>query len=785
MNQSSYDAINFQPNSLSVRHHNTFNFGSDNGKLDVTTRDVDFFQTRVFDTVVTTDNNIVNRESVVGSSVTGSSSVLIPPLADSGEGGDNDPLAQTFFVKPAKGQTLAQGSQSGPGVATIKPATKNPDGVYVTKVDLYFESKDPNQGISVALTSTDNGVPTDNIIPFSEVHLRPEQVNVSDDGSAVTTFTFGGLIFLKANETYAIRILPDGATSNYQVFTHINGLPDLANPSRISNKDLHEGQLYASQNTRNYIALPQEDLKYTLYHAQFNILSGTIKFENANLEFFSCNSFNNKYESGERVFKFGNTTVAGYGTGNVQGNVTFSTTNNEIVGTGTNFGSDGLANGQFILLSNGTSHDAKQITGITNTTHLTVAGFPSFTSSGQAVSGANTYVYNVPIGKCYVHELTDQANVVILTDSSSANATYKFSASDNIIGARSSANAIIETVDDRKIDYFENILYSTEPVGCKIAHSLQSNTATGTSANTSYPTNDRNFLPETLFIKSQSNDPGVKSLSVNFALSSIENKLSPTIDRDFTSLLIFENIINNSNTNEYKPESGNTLAKHVTKTFNLDPNLDSEDFKVFVTHTKPGTSNVEAYARFSSGLDPQDQAEAHWTRLQLDSPNKTTSKLNKKDVAEYEYAVPDTPPTTVLAGVANVSIDDTLVLTSQAINGSNTTTLAVGDLVKITASPASNTDYQIERVTAVNSTSFTLDRPPQFNNVQAQVEKINTEGLRTAFKDPQNSGIITYFNEQTNRITTYDSVQLKFVMLSDNSAIVPEIHDYRALALTI
>ena len=126
-----------------------------------------------------------------------------------------------------------------------------------------------------------------------------------------------------------------------------------------------------------------------------------------------------------------------------------------------------------------------------------------------------------------------------------------------------------------------------------------------------------------------------------------------------------------------------------------------------------------------------------------------------------------------------------MVLTSQAINGSNTTTLAVGDLVKITASPASNTDYQIERVTAVNSTSFTLDRPPQFNNVQAQVEKINTEGLRTAFKDPQNSGIITYFNEQTNRITTYDSVQLKFVMLSDNSAIVPEIHDYRALALTI
>ena len=34
------------------------------------------------------------------------------------------------------------------------------------------------------------GMPTTKILPFSEVELLPENVNLSDDGTAFTTFTF-------------------------------------------------------------------------------------------------------------------------------------------------------------------------------------------------------------------------------------------------------------------------------------------------------------------------------------------------------------------------------------------------------------------------------------------------------------------------------------------------------------------------------------------------------------------------------------------------------------------
>ena len=86
------------------------------------------------------------------------------------------------------------------------------------------------------------------------------------------------------------------------------------------------------------------------------------------------------------------------------------------------------------------------------------------------------------------------------------------------------------------------------------------------------------------------------------------------------------------------------------KSVTLDEGLDAEDLRVFITATKPGSSDVEVYARVSNELEVDDFEDRHWTRLQLEGFNKQSAPGSIDDFAEYEYRIPDTPPSTLLVG---------------------------------------------------------------------------------------------------------------------------------------
>lgn len=63
------------------------------------------------------------------------------------------PLAQTFYID-----------------------SNNPDGVFVTELDLYFNSKDPDIGVELAIVTTDGEVPTSTVVPHSRVIKYPDTV---------------------------------------------------------------------------------------------------------------------------------------------------------------------------------------------------------------------------------------------------------------------------------------------------------------------------------------------------------------------------------------------------------------------------------------------------------------------------------------------------------------------------------------------------------------------------------------------------------------------------------
>ena len=168
-----------------------------------------------------------------------------------------------------------------------------PNGIYITKVDLYFGSKDDRLPVTVQLRTMKAGVPTTQIIPFGEVVLDPSEVNPSPDATAATTVTFPSPVYLPGGKSYSIVLL---STSNdYTAWISRMGETDVQTRDKSESEQVVVGvqptlgSLFKSQNGETWNPSQYEDLKFTLYRARFKELTGNVNFTNPPLLTYSDN----------------------------------------------------------------------------------------------------------------------------------------------------------------------------------------------------------------------------------------------------------------------------------------------------------------------------------------------------------------------------------------------------------------------------------------------------------------------------------------------------------------
>jgi hypothetical protein len=176
-----------------------------------------------------------------------------------------DPLAQTFTID------------------------ENEPGAFLTSIDLFFYKKDTtNNPLTVEIRNVVLGTPASQVIG-NPVTLRPDQINISDDASAVTRVTFDYPIYLAPGLEYAIVLLAPESTE-YEVFIAEMGkktiqsanLPD-AN-SVLYSQQFALGSLFKSQNGSIWTANQYQDMKFTLYRANFvTNTPSTVYFYNSTL----------------------------------------------------------------------------------------------------------------------------------------------------------------------------------------------------------------------------------------------------------------------------------------------------------------------------------------------------------------------------------------------------------------------------------------------------------------------------------------------------------------------
>lgn len=165
-----------------------------------------------------------------------------------------DPLAQSFFTY---------------GV---------PGGIFLSSIDLFFQTKDDNIPVSVELRPMVNGypgpLPSGN--PSLVSSMNPADVNVSSDASAATKFKFEPPVYLKEDQDFCFVVRSN--SKYYNIFTSRMGERSFENKLKIFEQP-YVGSIFKSENDITWSAEQTDDIKFTINKAVFNTaIEPTLQF---------------------------------------------------------------------------------------------------------------------------------------------------------------------------------------------------------------------------------------------------------------------------------------------------------------------------------------------------------------------------------------------------------------------------------------------------------------------------------------------------------------------------
>jgi hypothetical protein len=683
---------------------------------------------------------------------------------------------QTFYVNP---DTVANAAE-----------------IMLTSVDLFFKSKPlenanvsggSKPGIVVWICQVENGSPIpSSTINNSVLSVDYDLVNISNDAQTATTIGFKNPVVLKSGRYYGITVkFLDPA---YDIWTNVQGDRLISAGSTTNNpspgsQSRFDGFLYKSTNTNTYDRFTNKDLKFSVKVAQFTSDTATISLVNKDYEFLTIDaSIFGALIGGEQVYQ----NIA-----NAAGTVTFTSSSNTITGVGTSFDNYSIDN--YIVLANNTSRDMVKITNIINSTTMTVDRFPNFS--------ATSFGYKVPpVGIVYYTDYTK--NKVYLVDSS-ANTTVKFQPAERIIGIRTGASANVVSVDKFRVDNFKPSFLIGNPSTSD--YSISYNIANSSDEMPASPTNlellkfnnapgesyflSRSHEVESINLYGTSRKSAIANIQFNTAVSDTNRFSVPYLNTAELDFFFYQNEINNTYTEtrgsivNYDTEvdhNGFATSKYISKKISFGEGKYAQDLIVYLAGYRPSGTEIKVYVKIHNAADKESFDDKSWTPLVLNNNIDRYSTENPKDIWEYTYGLPQYPEVDVpLLGSFLTASSCTSISTTV----DQSTALSTGDLVKI-YSVLTPENHEVFPVSSANSTAITVFRPVTNINIVGDVgiEKLKYKNI--AWNNIANDNVARYVTSSYTEFDTYNTMQIKVVMLSDTTHIVPKVEQIQVIGVS-
>ncbi len=559
-------------------------------------------------------------------------------------GGYSDPLAQTFLVDV-------------------------PGGMFVTSVDLFFESKDDNLPVTVEVREVQNGFPGPRVIPFGRVVKDPDDVVIDSSAQTATNFKFESPVYLQSGLEYCIAVIANVPT--YKVWiarmgetevqstlaqAQVGGTADAAQNVLFSDRTVSEqpefGVLFKGHNNRTWAPSLTEDLKMNIYRAEFSSLTGTIPLVNDSnpvktleknpLEFLDGSAVIKVFHPDHGMYSTSNNvTIANVKSGittTLSAAITSSSTTIELA-SGTNFDdtsgvySRDASNVYFIKIDD----EIISYTSIsTNTISSATRGVDSTTAASHdegatvelymlhkipftQINKTHTAVANVEIDS-YTVSSTATAVIDGTSSTRSRNGGTDATATENILYDVAKYQVGLLTLPGTSVTAQKRPSTATSPSGSETSF-----TKTSAADAINVPLNENIYYNVPYLVASDINQDNemssVKSLSLDLTLSSTSSNLSPVIDAQRLSMIAVANRINNVDsssdvypTSEYfastEPDGDNNAAIYCTKQIELEQKATA--LKVLHSANRGSDAEIKVMYKIFREDDETDFNETGW-----------------------------------------------------------------------------------------------------------------------------------------------------------------------------
>jgi len=685
----------------------------------------------------------------------------------------------------------------------------------VTSIDLYFRTKpysDSNDSGTIKPQVTLWICELENNIPNPERRLRDsttfvdwDRVSTSSSSVASTTFSFRNPVVLKSGRYYGVVI--KFQDSGFTLWQNIKGnrIVDETGVTQIIStgaKSTTDGILYASvSENSDIIKYADRDLKYQIKIAKFNSSSGSVYVVNKDYEFLTISGTAGGFIPGEIVYKQ---------TANAAGNVTVNSATNLVTGVSTVF--EDLYERQKIIIDTGAVSDCFTVKSIVSNTEMYIDRSPNF--SGLAK-------YKAPVcGKVYQYSSPNRT--LYLDESNASNSTFKLVAADTLKGVRSGATATIASLDRFKIDAFVPKFTINGPLTgtFNLSYKIASEANTLPSGFTTFSLNNINRTDQVSYVLSKSQEVDGTTLygsekkslvaKVDFTVTANSSYTAPFIDCDDVDLIVKKNYISNTYTQsrtytssanssysytipDYDTEvdrNGIAVSKYISKKISFAPGVYSEDLKTYLLAYRPPGTNVRVYAKIHNSADIDSFDTKSWTPLVLEQNNeKYSNENNKDDLIEYVYSFPQYPEIFENLGETSLAEYGNNILSTSTSVVAN---LQQNDVVRLYKPGFAETNHEVFTVLSSNSISITLNKPIRNTDivgglgqpaVSVGINKLKYKEI--AFNNIANDNVVRYYTTSKNEFDSFNTMQIKIVLLSDSSNKIPKVEQLQAIAVSV
>jgi hypothetical protein len=278
----------------------------------------------------------------------------------------------------------------------------------------------------------------------------------------------------------------------------------------------------------------------------------------------------------------------------------------------------------------------------------------------------------------------------------------------------------------------------------------------------------------------------VVNVTFNVSVSEANRFSVPYLQSNELDFFFYQNDINNTYTETrggivgYDTEVGrNGLAKskYLSKKISFGEGKYAEDVVVYLAGYRPAGTQIKVYAKLHNAADKEAFDDKAWTPLELKNNTDRFSTEDPKDLWEYTYGLPQYPE--VYAGLSGQFLT-TLSSNAIATTADQSSVLSTGDLVRV-YSVLTPENHEVFPVSSANSTAIVLFKPVSNTNIVGDVGVDKLKYKNVAWNNIANDNVARYVTSSYTEFDTYNTMQIKVVLLSESTHIVPKVEQIQVI----